>query len=142
MNKRSIALLTLVGAAYAVPGFAQGLSRADVQADLARAEAAGLPGNEYATYPVATQRAVAAAAARSTQQGVAQTAGNAPKTRAEVRAELVAAEAAGWVPADDYNTYPSQGAYQRRAVVNPVAQGERANGMSYSLQGETARDTY
>ncbi|MEX3810725.1 DUF4148 domain-containing protein [Paraburkholderia sp. BR13439] len=65
---------------------------------------------------------------------------NAPVTRAQVRAELVQLEKAGYNPAADYNTYPQdiQAAEARVSALNGAAAsayGGAANGSSAAGAG-------
>ncbi|MGF6290665.1 DUF4148 domain-containing protein [Paraburkholderia youngii] len=65
---------------------------------------------------------------------------NAPVTRAQVRAELVQLEKAGYNPAADYNTYPQdiQAAEARVSALNSAATsayGGSANGSSAAGAG-------
>lgn len=114
--KKITTIALLLSTVIAVPAFAQNtqalnagdstqwvdgsdgtVSRAQVRADLVKAERAGVvaAGDDHTQYP-ARYQALAAQ-------------GTTPKTRAEVRAELVAAEQAGAMPVSSYaTTYPEQ----------------------------------
>ena len=104
-------------AAAAQPG---GLTRAQVRAQLVQIEKAGYnpARSNDPSYPAALQAAEARVAA---QNGAASS--NAGPTRAQVRADLVQIEKAGYNPAGDNTQYPKnlQAAEARVAVQDDVA---------------------